>query len=492
MNLLKYLSVIGVFALGGCFNLDQSPHESIAAKDAYAKVNDAQYWVNGMYVKLRTYVYGSYVLASEIQADMLNATNNYSGSYGNHHRWEVLKANNSDLSDIWVDSYKIISNINEALAGIPHISPRDEDEKTLLDHCLGELYLGRAYVYTRLVTAFGRTYDPSTAKSDLGVPLELVYDIKTKNQRATLEDTYAQILSDIAKAEALLATKPGEPGADTFTIDAVMALKARVLFYMGRWAEAQKVAAGLLERYPLVETAEGLREMWYEDSAEESITQLYVSAPSQLPFSYGIYTSTYDGEIRPYYIPTQWTVDKYSDEDYRKPIYLKSVTISDFSTEYPDIYIVNKYPGNPALDDGGRPNYAHAPKVFRVAEMYLIASEAAWYDGSHAQAQTYLNQLRQARGLQPVAASGLALLEEIKEERMRELAFEGFRLQDLRRWKEPVVRRTPQNLEALASGLPEAQFHKLNRSAEDYRMVWPIPSREVFNGHLVQNPGWSD
>jgi starch-binding outer membrane protein, SusD/RagB family len=38
--------------------------------------------------------------------------------------------------------------------------------------------------------------------------------------------------------------------------------------------------------------------------------------------------------------------------------------------------VINKYPGNPALFTAASTNYQHKPKVFRVAEMYLIAAEA--------------------------------------------------------------------------------------------------------------------
>ncbi|WP_317048411.1 hypothetical protein [Capnocytophaga ochracea] len=39
------------------------------------------------------------------------------------------------------------------------------------------------------------------------------------------------MLSDIQKAETLLANQTGAAGADTFTLDAARALKARVLLY---------------------------------------------------------------------------------------------------------------------------------------------------------------------------------------------------------------------------------------------------------------------
>ncbi|GIJ94773.1 membrane protein [Capnocytophaga stomatis] len=492
MKTLNYIFIIITLTLVGCNNLEQSPYDSIASKDAFEKVIDARAWVNGMYIRLRSSVYGGYMMTNDVQSDLLNATAIYGGRYEAFHRWETLKPDDINLEDFWRESYRTISNINEALSGFTRISVRDEEERELLNQYTGELHLGRAYIYTRLVTSFCKVYDQATAQSDLGVPLELVFNTKTKNVRASLQETYNQILSDITKAETLLENKNGEEGADTFTIDAVKILKARVLLFMGQWSEAYKNANEILSTYPLASSSEELQKMWHNDSKSESITQLYVAKPDQLPSTNGIYILESRGKVRPYYIPTQWIVDLYGDDDYRRDIYFRKETIEvGFNDDVPDIYIVNKYPGNPELETGKEnPDYAHAPKVFRVAEAYLIASEAAFKNNDQANALYHLNEIKKSRGLQTVNLSGNALWEEIKTERLREFAFEGFRLFDLKRWKEPVIRRNPQKIEALAKTLPTTQFHELNRSVDDFRFVWPIPSRDKFHGNLQQNPGW--
>lgn len=104
-----------------------------------------------------------------------------------------------------------------------------------------------------------------------------------------------------------------------------------------------------------------------------------------------------------------------------------------------------------------------------------------------------MDLLRESRGASEVTQTGSALFEEIKNERVRELSFEGFRLMDLKRWKDPVVRdgKEPQDMEYVKTTPPE-QFHKLRRQAGDYRMVWPINADDVIllNGVLKQNPGW--
>ena len=137
----------------------------------------------------------------------------------------------------------------------------------------------------------------------------------------------------------------------------------------------------------------------------------------------------------------------------------------------------------------------HRPKLFRIAEQYLIAAEAAYRNGDEANAKVYLNALRRARILRAtsVTATGQALLTEIQNERNRELAFEGFRLHDIKRWGLGVVRGTPQNVEAIFSS-PAQEYYQLNIPAGNYKMVWPLSPSDILyeqgRANWQQNPGW--
>ncbi|MFK8274548.1 RagB/SusD family nutrient uptake outer membrane protein [Capnocytophaga cynodegmi] len=492
MKKFTYIIIFVItLSLGSCSNLDKSPYEEISRNETFEKVIDAEYWTNGMYIRLRQTVYGAYVGINEVQADLLNMVS--SRSYSDIHRWEPFTASDGNIRELWAENYRTIANINTALEGFPKIKPKDADEEELLKQYTGEMHLGRAFLYTRLATAFCKVYDANTASTDLGLPLEKVYDVKTKNQRASLQETYDFILSDITKAEDLLKNKTGAINADTFTIDAVKALKARVLMYMGKWEDAYKVAEDLISSntYALATSSDELREIWHKDNAQESITQLYIATPNQLPSTNNIYF--YIDSSKRYksdYVPTKWTVDLFEDNDYRKSVYFEKVELfTAFNKPYSDIYIVHKYPINEALSTTGSDNYAHAPKVFRIPELYLIASESAFKNNDEGNARKYLNLLREARGLSSVTVTGDALFQEIKNERLRELAFEGFRLFDLKRWKEGVTRRVPQNTEFLED-TPKDQYYELNRSADDFKFVWPVPARDREHGNLQQNPGW--
>jgi hypothetical protein len=181
-------------------------------------------------------------------------------------------------------------------------------------------------------------------------------------------------------------------------------------------------------------------------------------------------------------------IDKYAATDIRKATYFASKPV-DFTTGSGTMTLVNKYPGNPALFTTQNTNYEHAPKFLRIAEMYLISAEAGARGTADADALVKLNALRTARGLTPlVGLADNALFAEVKEERFRELAFEGFRLLDLKRWHEGFTRMAPQNTNFLSTG---AGYTTLSVAADHPKYVWGLPSNDVtINPNLQQNPGW--
>ncbi len=71
---------------------------------------------------------------------------------------------------------------------------------------------------------------------------------------------------------------------------------------------------------------------------------------------------------------------------------------------------------------------------FRYAEVLLNYAEACIALGQEDEAKTYMNKVRARAGMPPVTASGSALVDEYRNERRVELAFEEQRFFDVRRW----------------------------------------------------------
>ena len=491
-NLIKCFLVSLV--LIGCDDLERFPFASIEQTQSFQTVGDAATWNTGLYANLRGNVYGPFTYATDVQADQLNATLDYGNRNGFPHRWEGFLADDGLLRTHWGNYYSAINNINVALAGFETIPTENQDEEDELDLYRADAYLARAFYYHNLVVRFAQDYDPSSASSDLGVPIVLEYDLQARPSRNTVEEVYQQILSDINTARPALSSVNGSSGAQRFNIDVLRALEARVRFYMHDWQGAKTIADQLIGsgRYPLITTEEGLNNMWTNDFPQEVIMQLFVSAPNELANTNDIYLRYQGAEdvFQPDFVPSQWVVDMYEDDDIRKNVYFTNdETVRISGIDYSDIWIVNKYPGNPDLFTAANTNYQQAPKVFRIAEMYLISAESA-LNIPGGNALTPLNALRQARGLDALAVSGDDLVDAVRDERFRELAFEGFRLDDLKRWDEGFTRRDPQNTAMLLQGA-----NTFTKSVEETnpKFIWGIPTFDVtLNPNLAdqQNPGW--
>jgi hypothetical protein len=495
------IGMLALMAFTSCKKLDLTPFSSIPTDDAFQSVRDAQTWNNGVYAIFRSRQYGAYTITQDVQADQLNASLAYGNRNGAPHRWgDSFQA--GETTDKWSGYYSAIANINLVIQGYETITPATPAETTSFNKYKGDAYLARAYYYHQLALRFCKAYNPATAATDLGLPLVLTYVnplYAPLPSRATLKATFDQILADIAVAKPLLANTAGVQGATTFNIDVVNALEARVRLDIQDWTGAYTLANSLIvaNKYPLFNTAAALKGYWHTDTRQESIMQMATSTVSgegvntnNIYLGFTVGTGTNPNYFIPDFIPSKWVIDSYADNDLRKAVYFEPKRVVIENIVYNNtIQLVNKYPGNPALFTSTNTNYANAPKVFRVAEQYLIAAEAAANANNPAGALLALNSLRVSRGIDALSGlTGTPLTQAIRDERTRELAFEGFRLFDLKRWGLGFTRREPQNLNVINTG---PNFNTLTIDAANPKFTWGIPPSELtINSNLVQNPGW--
>jgi tetratricopeptide (TPR) repeat protein len=148
--------------------------------------------------------------------------------------------------------------------------------------------------------------------------------------------------------------------------------------------------------------------------------------------------------------------------------------------------------------DGAISNRSHTPFEFpliRYADVLLMLSEAYNEDGQLDKAVTELNKVR-ARVNLPGLNSGAAWLsvstreqmaERIRKERAVELAGEGHRFSDLRRWGWAVASAAVSDVDAINIYGEFLYTHKFS----ERDMLWPVPGVEIErNPELTQNPGW--
>ena len=512
-----------LFAAVVCFascNLDKESPDSIPFDKAFSDMGSIEALERGAYSRLRTAYSISSMILPDLQADYVHAISGFSNTYGNVYQW-TFSQDDGDIATVWNDLYGGIAFYNFIIEGIDSklcFEPT-ASEQTALNNIQGRMYLMRALSYSLLAERFCGDYDAATAKNEYsGVPLVTTYDSSKKPARASLYDVYDKILKDIEQAKQLLADQNGSPNSTTLNLDCVLALEARVLLQTDNYPEALKKANDLIgkQTYTLIDSEEELREMWTYDRSPETIFQFYASK-TETAYQWGYYfyneynngTDNKQYTMYPDYIPAQGCVDKYDAADWRRTVYFLDCTtdapvdgrfivaiIKGQSMFARNLTVISKYPGNPDLRTTSAWNYYNTFKPFRLAEMYLIAAEAAVLSGGDA--ETPLNELRKHRGLPELPAVTLA---DVQEERYREMMMEGARLTDLKRWGLGMTRGKAQEGEASKTGGNPWSYidfvteigSDISKPKGDYMFVWPIPASEIFANQQLggqQNPGW--
>lgn len=173
------------------------------------------------------------------------------------------------------------------------------------------------------------------------------------------------------------------------------------------------------------------------------------------------------------------------------------------------VSVADKYDWNSQKYD----NSQYAFPMMRLAELYLSYAEADFeYNGSLSQQSlTYLNKVRQRSGLPTFQASwakaggiptGDKLRQVLHQERTIELAMEGRRFHDIRRWKIADKEISRKQKSWNLAGKTAKEFYKVVDAVDDlnggvrkftapknYWLAIPLDQIQI-NRNLVQNPGY--
>lgn len=135
--------------------------------------------------------------------------------------------NNYRLQNFWDYGYKGIAQASNI------INMFEEGKSAEVDNALGECYYVRGMLYFYFVRAYGRPYYQAPEKN-LGVPIvngtpeDVIGDLHL-DDRATVAQTYEQVISDLRKAEELMTVDKGPAYASK---GAALAMLSRVYLYM--------------------------------------------------------------------------------------------------------------------------------------------------------------------------------------------------------------------------------------------------------------------
>jgi len=319
----------------------------------------------------------------------------------------------------WKMIYKHINIANMVIAAIDNQYAKNNKEELEKKRIKGEAFFLRGAYYFTLANIYGKPYKSTTAATDLAVPIKLTEFVEDKTfNRNTVQEVYEQVISDLLQAETLLdgTTRKSYYRANKTAAELLL---SRVYLYMqdnDRAIEyANKVINSNANKLQDLNTMDGSTFFLNPNLSEVIFTMGNGGVRSSIT------NNLADFGISDYL----WGL--YNDNDLRKTYYVKW----DATEKRPE------YVKGGGIADLKKTSLS-ANFLFRASEAYLNLAEAAAYKGQTSVAQNALNTLRKARiktsQYVDVIATGNDLIDQIRDERERELCLEGFRWFDLRRY----------------------------------------------------------
>lgn len=568
-KIITYSIVFSLFATGCKDVLEKLPLDKPAQETFYNTASEIQNGVNACYDNLRESETNMYNFPMSL--DLMSDT----GFPRQESRFKTIAKgeHSSDIDlflTVWKRAYNGINRCNNMLQVIEKKAELLSNEK--FDLLKGQLLFLRGFYYTRLVLYFGGVPLLLKPVTTLAEAREVI--------RTPKDEVIAQLMEDYNNAEILLPLSYSQKeDIGRATRGTVNAYKARAALYFGKYDVAAESAKKVIDskqyelypKYGELFVSKGLRDpankelIFVDDFSPEIPTFTELTLHNSSRNTGGWSTS----------VPTQNLVDSYhciDDKniaesplfkkgkpfenrdprlklsivvpgdrygDFRYETHSDSLTCYQYSTgkmvRNNDSYSVNqftsftgyitrKYADESYVNKNTKCDYPII--LYRYAELLLNYAEAKielnQIDQTVVDALNLIRQGRTDVKMPTFTLSSLGSQEQarikVRHERKIELAFEGFRYTDLRRWNlaekyanVPVLGRPFKggynewptvNFDENGEPVYAVDLYKPHPST-DYRIVetrlfvkgkhelWPIPLTERnLNSKLTQNPNY--
>jgi hypothetical protein len=264
----------------------------------------------------------------------------------------------------------------------------------------------RAYSYFELVNVYGAHYNPTTAATDMAVPMLLVDDIEARLPRSNVEDIYNQITGDLIMATELFSSDLIPEVKNNASKTAAYGILSRVYLYMAEWENAEKYASLALANHSALNNYSDFidepKDAKSTDpiNAEDLIFRRIVSQPMTT------HEAILSDELKNLFEPGDLRFTFFTDTDGDGNTIYANLTISPMSG-------------------------------ISTQEVYLNRAEANARLGNNVIAMDDLNTIRLKRfeiAPAPLTASTQQeAVQKVLDERQRELMFMGLRWYDMKR-----------------------------------------------------------
>ncbi|MFB2119889.1 RagB/SusD family nutrient uptake outer membrane protein [Parapedobacter sp. 2B3] len=514
----QFTYAILIFSLMGCNEsfLDLHSKTELSSGNFWKTTKDVQIAVNGIYdvLQSRTLYGGSWnSTVSLVHYD------SFGDNSWNRIRFEgpgffirgTLDPSEALFRLLWQESYKGIARCNEAVANIQKMLSDNLVDASAINEYLGQAYFLRALFYFNLAVYY------EDVPLILGVQsLDNAY-VEKNSQREVLD----QVIADLESAIALLPLTYPESLYGYATKGAANGLLARVLLFDKQFGRAAEAALEVINSnnydldfpYENEFTYDGefakdiIFSVRFEEAAGFNTGEVFsVTNMSTPKWTHQALSNL----VNDYYCADGLSIaesplyDAANPKMNRDPRLLSSVYFrGDVFIEDRNIiftandtgYGIKKYvrskttaKGAAVADPGGQDYY-----LIRYADVLLMRAEALIEDNQLTdEVYALINAVRNRvdmPAIEDVEGTGLSqdqLRKILRHERRVELAFEGHRFFDLKRWG--TVEEAYETLKADPVGFPDQSLvNYQGRKSE----VFPVPLTELdANPNLEQHDVW--
>ncbi|MFS4474602.1 RagB/SusD family nutrient uptake outer membrane protein [Chryseobacterium sp. T20] len=350
----------------------------------------------------------------------------------------------------WKCAYGQIQVCNVVLKQLIPIN-RNSSNKMEYDRIKGTALYHRAKQFLNMAMTFSKNYEQSTANTDLGIPIKLDDDIDENVKRATVEQTYQQIIQDLRQsAQSLPMT---QPDYTKVAKSGAFALLARAYLFMNNFNDAKSAADSSLKYNSFVQdfnqiTNTSANRPLNIQSKEIHVRGVMVKSSSN-PTTGRINTMLYN---------------QYTNDDLRKVLFFRNE--ADGKVTFKGSFLSSLFTGT------------------TTGEVLLILAEAKARlndtKGSlEALNKLAINRYKKDNFVPFSASSNTNALDIILKERRKELLARGLRWQDLKR-----LNIDPKYAVNLTRTIGTAIY---TLPANDPRYVLPIPQFVINFNHIEQN-----
>ncbi len=444
----KYFSLVIVFLMTFSFGceefLDLKPYDALTAEQLLLDEQGMQGLANGSLRMMKdllgdesnnVYVRILFQTTEFPSDNVLIVKSTTDALWLSFNRAHILSQQN--MSYFWATAYKIILNTNTIINNITVDAGTSAEKKQYI----GESYFYRGIAFFDLARLF--SFPPSHGLANNGVILRTGLGGEDAKARATVGDTYKQIISDLKKGAELMTTRATDP-IKYGNKYAALGYLSRAYLFTGDYDSVINVATGVIDNSPF--------ELEPNDSYINALHNTATSKEAMFILYHDDTENRGSGAIGSMYNGDKGWGEVFPSQPFRELI---SQYPHDVRNQLIDTVFVN---GSPALYQGTpyekiymtKFSYqngiatAHSPIFMRLSEVYLNRAEAYAHLGMDELALADVKKIRERAGLsgdelitvENLASHGFAtVLDAVLNERRLELAFEGHRRDDLMRNK---------------------------------------------------------